>query len=355
VTVSATDNLYVTPSAQPATRNNAGLLDKATQEAIMKHRWIHTAAAAVLLACSSVYAQTPANTGPVRLEHKFRAGDIQRYKLVAKVNMEFSIPGLPGPQGQQGLAMMTASMVTTLRTKVLGILPDDTAKVNYVYESVDMDFSMPGMPAPDAATKKKLRKEMLKQLPAVTAIVSKYGEFRGFAGPQKWPGGGGPDINNMIAGPNGTGPWSVVFPAEPVSVGDVWLQEIPVLGAGQVKVESTLESLNSLVGNRVAAKIKQSYSGSIDLADLMGAMAGASGMKADQFPAMSGDMGASGWGVAYFDQNKGRVLRADAEINLAMNMTAPVSGAAQTGASPGQSISMAALMGIKVNLINLTR
>ncbi|MDO8586596.1 MAG: hypothetical protein Q7T82_06105 [Armatimonadota bacterium] len=295
---------------------------------------------------------TPA---PTPLVYKFKAGDIDRYKMVMKFQMNIAIPGMPAmPNG--GAMEANMSMVSVLRSKVLGILPNGNARVRYAYESVKMDMDMPGMPAAEKDKLDEAQAELAKQMPVITAVVNKYGQIVSMEGLDKLAGvPPGTDMSKFFSGQMGfgLGTGSLVFPAEPVTVGDAWTQDIPIMGAGKLTVDSTVESLNTKVGVKVGVKIKQDYYGHIDLADLMKAMLPALGAGATQMPAMNGGMDMRGWGVAYVDPVKGKLIRSDADVDMSMKMTATAPASAPAADGAPQAVNVNMNMNMKVNVINL--
>ena len=301
-----------------------------------------------------VVAQEAAPPASAILQFKYKAGDIDRYKMVVKFQMNIAVPGMAAmPSG--GAMEANMSLVSVLRSKVLGILPNGNAKIRYAYESMKMDMDMPGMPSIEKDKMDEMQKDMVKQMPIITATVTKYGQIVGFEGLEKMEGlKPGADLSKLFGGQMGfgLGTGSVVFPAEPVGVGDAWTQDIPIMGAGKMTVDSTVDSLNTKIGSRVAAKIKQDYYGHMNLGDLMKAMLPAMGGGSTAMPAMDGGMDMSGWGVAYVDTARGKLVRSDADVDMVMKMTAtPPAGTAATGVTQAVNIDMT--MNMKINIINM--
>lgn len=114
----------------------------------------------VILICASAVAYGKS----VVLQYKLTPGQIDNYKLVMTVNMR--MPGAPTPQ----LQSMNMKMSLVMRQKVLGVLPDGTAKVRYDYR--DMKVSAPGMSA--AQAKANVPKSM-----SATIRMDKYGRIHG--------------------------------------------------------------------------------------------------------------------------------------------------------------------------------
>lgn len=308
-----------------------------------------------ILSSLSVFAQEAVAPKTASLQFKYKAGDIDRYKMVVKFEMNIAVPGMPAAPGG-GAMQANMSMTSVLRSKVLGILPDGNAKIRYAYESMKMDMDMPGMPVMEKDKMDAMQKDMLKQMPVITATVTKYGQIVGFEGLNNMPGlKQGADLGKLFGGQMGfgLGTGSVVFPAQPVGVGDAWTQDIPIMGAGKMTVDSTVDSLNTKIGNVIAAKIKQDYYGHMDLGDLMKAMLPAMGGNASTpVPAMNGGMDMSGWGIAYVDPTRGKLVRSDADVDMVMKMTASAP-AGTTGTAGGGSMNIDMNMNMKINIINM--
>jgi hypothetical protein len=307
-----------------------------------------------VLSTLPVVAQEAAPPASALLQFKYKAGDIDRYKMVVKFEMNIAVPGMAAAPGG-GAMQANMSMVSVLRSKVLGILPNGNAKIRYAYESMKMDMDMPGMPAIEKGKMDQMQNDMVKQMPVITATVTKYGQIVGFEGVGNMPGlKQGADLEKLFGGQMGfgLGTGSVVFPADPVSVGDAWSQDIPIMGAGKMTVDSTVDSLNTKIGSRVAAKIKQDYYGHMNLGDLMKAMLPAMGGGSNAMPAMDGGMDMSGWGIAYVDAARGKLVRSDADVDMVMKMTAtPPAGSASAGGV--QSLNIDMTMNMKINIINM--
>jgi hypothetical protein len=303
------------------------------------------------IAAMSASAQQAPKQEAATLEFKFRPGEVQRFKTSMRMQMNVAMPGMPAlPEGKTGFEM---NMSTVVRQKTLGVLPDGSAKVSYTYETIKVDTS--GLPMADKTPMGDIQKE-LKKMPPITVTMTKHGQITDIQGMQNVPGmPQGMDFSKMLGGAGGMGSWSFAFPVEGVSVGDAWTQDVPIMGAGKMSVDSTLVSLNTLLNNQVVAKIKQNFAGRIELGDLMKALMPAFGANSSQMPSMGGGMDMSGWGVAYFDRAKGRVARSDANIDMVVNMTmaAPPGMQEMDASSPGQSINISMTMKIIVNLAAL--
>jgi hypothetical protein len=347
---------------RPAESAGTSLLEEAADRErrhLLRLRIVLSFILATALCALPALAQTAptAGSGTALLQYKFKAGDIDRYKMVVKMDMNIAIPGMPATMSG-GMAAQT-SMVSILRAKVLGILPNGNAKVQYTYESMKMDMNMPGMPPIEKDKMDQMQGDLVKQMPVITATLTKYGQIVSIEGMDKMPGmKQGANFDKLFGGQMGfgLGTGSVIFPSEPVGIGDAWTQDIPIMGAGRMTVDSTVESLNAKIGDKVGAKIKQDYYGHMEIADLMKAMLPAMGgtSGSGQIPAMKGGMDMSGWGVAYADPDKGKLIRSDADVNMVMNMTATApASAAATGMAPGQPINIGMKMNMKINIITL--
>ena len=268
----------------------------------------------VLLICA-VAAQ-----GSVKLQYKFTPGQLDTYKLV--MDMKMNMPGMPSPSGQP--MNMKMSMLWT--QKVLGVLPDGSAKIKLTYK--DMKMSMPGMPP--SATAGKLPKDA-----SIVMVMGRDGKVLKIEGMEKAFGGANmPGMDQMMnqMGMYGTS-W---LPKDPVDIGQTWENSMPIFGdAGKLTSLSTLEAARVPVGRFVASKLRQTINGEFDLGKMMSAIMsatpsgaqtdGAMGMAAQ----MAGSVGMSGSMVTYFLPDKGKMLKSDGFVSMVMKMKMPQAAVAQ--------------------------
>lgn len=319
------------------------------KEALLKIRILLSAIIISLLAPLSVVAQQPQEATGTQFIYKFKAGEKQRQKMVMKIQMNLDLPTLPGAPPNMGFTM---AMVAVMRSKTLGILPNGDAKVLITYESLKADMDMPGMPGIPKDEMAKMQKEISKNLPTVKLIMTRYGQIVGMEGLQNLQGMQGMPQMDFTKMFGNSGMWANVFPDQPVFPGDAWTQDLPMFGAGNIAIDSILESVNTRVGNHIAAKIKQDYSGHIELADLMKAFAPAMSNQKIPMPDVAGGMDISGWGVTYFDHAKGKLVRSDANIDVVMNISAQACADQRAGTGP-QSFDMSFNAKMTMNIITL--
>lgn len=250
-----------------------------------------------------------AHANPIELKYKFTKGEVDKYRLTLDMNM--SIPGMPADT-----APMDSKVSLVMLQKTLDVLPDGSAKIQLSY--TDHSMSIAGM-----------SKEQTGKLPSqtVTLTMSKEGKVLGMEGfevPAGSSTGSGLDFGQMLSQVGFTG----IFPAKPVEIGDSWAQALPVpLGGGNIKINSTLLSNSENIDKQNASKIKQDYSGYIDLNQLMKAVESSApqNMKGDMGQAMSsisGDVKVNGTTVFYFSPTLGKLLKASGNIvsNIKINM-----------------------------------
>jgi len=258
------------------------------------------AAVVVLSAVLAVQAKT------VNLEFKFAKGQVDKYKIICDMTMK--MPGLPGAP----TTPMTMKMSMIATQKVLDVLPDGSAKIKTSYSGLKV--SAPGLP-------EGAEPENMPMKP-VTLTVAKNGriiEVEGLNAALAGMGIPGTDMSQML---NQVGYYGVVLPEKPVEVGESWSQQLPIpFGGGQIKVDSTLVAAALPVGKEVASKVKQSYGGHLDIAELMKAVAGSvpsQGPEAQQqmqaMAGMSGGMDMSGSSVFLFSPSEGKIVGMDGDV-----------------------------------------
>lgn len=252
--------------------------------------------ALLLCAVSSVWAE------PVKIQYKFTAGEIDKYKMT--MNMKMDAPGMPG--GEKGMNM---SMNMVIHQKTLGILPDGSAKILYTYK--DFNFSAPGMPAPpkDDIVGKSITITMGRDGSIIKYDAGKLAK--------------GMDLSGMMGQ---MGIYSL-FPKEPIEVGQSWTQAVPIpMMGGNMNVTSTLLAADEPLWSRPSCKIRQVFDSKMDLGqmmqNMMGAFAGGNPEVQKEMSGVSGELNLSGWGVTYFCPEIGKLLKTDGSIaaNVTMNM-----------------------------------
>jgi hypothetical protein len=280
-----------------------------------------------LAAAFAVCGIAGAQAKTVKLEYKHRKGAVDKYRM--GMTMQMTMPGMPGaPSG-----LMLTKMTEVLTQKVLNVYPDGSAKIRFSFDKMKMKMGMPGMGRPEQSVPTRSM--------TMTMTMSKDGKPLKIEGLSSMMGGAGMagmDLSQMMGQFGSYGP----FPGRPVSVGETWKQAVPLPSfGGNVNVVSTLLAAAVAVGRESAAKIKQTYSGHFDIAEMMKAFAGATpgdakgGEEARKaMSSMEGAMDFKGWSVTYFSPTRGKMLKTNGSVNVRMNMTMPA--AAQQQGAPAQ-------------------
>jgi len=269
-------------------------------------------ALSVLLAAFALCALSGVQAKDVKLEYKFRKGEVDKYKVT--MGMKMSMPGMP--KGAQMPGTMIVSM--TMAQKVLDVLPDGSAKIQVTMSNMKM--SGPGMP------------RNMGSMPArtMTVTMTKDGRTAG--------GGMGGMMGGMGAMPGSDpmGSMACVLPTRAVRVGETWKQAIPMPNnCGKINCVSTLLSAALPMGKTTASKIKQSFSGRLDLGKMMGGGAGGG----------SGDMDLKGSSIIFFSPSQGKLLKTSSKVSVKMRMSTP-----PNPQSPGAPTKMNMLMDMTINV-----
>lgn len=200
-----------------------------------------TLALAILLS-SSVFAEKT-----VKLQFKFKPGDIDKYKLAVNIGVKTNLP-IPGAADNLGI-----NMSVIMRQKVLGVLPDGTAKVRISYD--DFNMSITGVKTPETGkvpaswmtVKMDSTGEILEILEIDPAL-----SVRGF---------NGVEFSQALTKFAFFG----TLPKWDLEVGSKWMYPIPsFLGSTEVKMISTLDAVALPFGNYTASKITQNMEGRLD-------------------------------------------------------------------------------------------
>lgn len=274
-----------------------------------------------LLCGASAQAKT------ITLAHSFQAGQIDKYAMSMDIRM--NMPSMPGMN--RNSAGMKMSM--TLRQKVLGILPDGSAKVLVTCG----DFKVTAPDIPGGA-------KSVPQSQSMTLTVDREGRVLavdGMSTSQQISGLPGFDPSQLVGQMGFMG----VFPREPIAVGESWESEIPMpYDCGGISIVSTLVGAAVPLGKQVASKIKQTYQGYLDLGALMNSVAAASQVPVGDIR-FNGGMQMTGWTVLYFAPQKGKLLKANGQMSADLSMDMPAQFVSQ-GAPQSIAIRMDMNIGI---------
>ncbi len=198
----------------------------------------------------------------------------------------------------------------TMRQKVLGVLPDGSARIR-TYILVTQ------VTGPADVTK------AMSKMKSMTFVMT-IGKDGKVSKAEGW----GSEIQGLGFDPSQfVTQMGAVFPARGLNVGDTWSGKVPVVaGGGDINVVSKLVSVGE-VGNQATAKIDQTMKGHINLAELMKAMAGsAKGKHKEDFEeasSMNGTMDITGNGETFFSPALGKMIKSNVNENTTMNITLP--------------------------------
>ncbi len=273
---------------------------------------------ALALVAVLIVAACAAQADPVTLAYKFRAGEIDKYKLTMK--MDFSIAGLAQVSGPNG--PVTVNMSVVVRQKTLGVYPDGSAKVAISCGEPQMRMSgMPPLP----------KSKQPWKAPSITMVLAPDGSLRKIEGLEKafaFKGAKDIDLGSLrlsqltsFLGQN------AVFPSDPLEVGQTWENTIPLpFGGSELKVTSALVTANAAVGRTTAAKVEQTFDGSLDFSDMLKSFASmmpANATGRDMLSQVTGGLEVFGKMDYFFSPELGKVLRGGGEMVANMSMKLP--------------------------------
>lgn len=270
---------------------------------------------AALIVSVLLCAGLPALGKSVTLRYKFNPGQIDNYKLT--MDMKMSMPGMPGAPAQP----INMSVSAIWAQKVLGVLPDGSAKIRMTFKH--MDISAPGFPMGDKTAKVTKDASVILVMAPDGRILSSQGSA-GLPGMDSDKLGFGKMINQM-------GIYGIsTFPHQEVAVGQSWQNTIPLFGdAGGIKTDSTLQAAAVQIGKTVASRIDQTIQGKLDLATMMALMAKKIpskqpyGSGPNPFASLKGSMDISGASSTFFSPDKGMLIKSDGVLRMVVQMQMP--------------------------------
>ena len=251
----------------------------------------------------------------VRLELKFKPGELLRYKMVMNMNISMEASG---PSTAQ-IPNLPMRMVMMMRQRTKRILPNGSAQVNAVVDSMKLTMVNKTQDIP------------VKKMPCMTVVIGPSGRVESVTGLEK-----------LTAASNGmpfVNPWSMQqycgLPSNELIVGESWSQSLPFPMGGNVSVIGTLVSASEVLGKSKVAVVKQDIYGDLDFANLAQSFSGQqvpipSGLK------MKGKI--NGSGTTYFSTEKGQMMRTDGWADIQMALDVPASS--QGGQSGSMSMKM---------------
>ena len=270
--------------------------------------------AVVLLVVFVLLAAISANAKTVKLEYKYKKGDVAKYKLVSDTNATMG----------QGMGAMTTKMTADVEEKVLAVNKDGSIKIQVTISNIKM--SMPGM-----------EQGKTPQIPNQTTVltISKTGSIissnnkGGMSAGLGMPGGSSATMLSQFAY------FDIVLPTKAVSIGGTWKKSIPVTSiGGKFDTTSKLEAAALPLGKEVVSKVKQTMKGKADLAKIMkAAMSGGDVPEeySKQLAQMKGTIDMTGTTVYHFSPSKGKLWKSsstlDATVNMSMSQAVQKQGA----------------------------
>jgi len=266
-----------------------------------------------LLVAFALCAVLGAQAKNVKLEYKFRKGEVDKYKVTMGMKMSM-------PKGAQMPGTMNVSM--TMTQKVLDVLPNGSAKVQVTMSNMKM--SGPGMP------------QNMSNMPpqTMTVTMTKDGRMTNPAG-----AGGMMGTMGAMPGSDPMGSMGCLLPTKVVKVGETWKQAVPMPNnSGKINYVSTLLSAALPLGKTTASKIKQNFSGRLDLGKMMGGAAGGG----------SGDMDLNGSSIVFFSPTQGKLLKTSGRVSAKMRMSMP-----PNPQNPGAPTKMNMLMDMTINMTKM--
>jgi len=262
----------------------------------------------------AIFVVSDACADGIKLAYKFRAGEIENYKLSMRISIDMA-----GFTKIQSPLPMKANIAMAMRQKTLGVYPDGSAKL-YITCS-DIKINVPG--------EKTLQKQNFKSSP-ITMVMAPDGSVRKIEGLEKtlaFSGTRGADLSvlqvkelmNFIG-------QAAVFPPSPLEIGQSWESSIPLpFGGSYIKILSTLASANCAVGKTNAIKIEQTFDGGLDFSDILNTitdMIPANDQGRDFLSGMTGGIELFGTMVHYFAPSIGKIVKGRGEMvaNLVISM-----------------------------------
>jgi hypothetical protein len=270
---------------------------------------------AVLL---TVLGASAAFAEPVALQYKFKVADIDKYKMTMDMSMQ-----IPGTPAKEGASPMSMSMTMTCTQHTLAVNPDGSAKIKATY-------GKPTITGQPASAKGAKMPNLAGQ--SITYTMSKRGQTLSVEGLEKLMQG--TPLKNMdFSGLFSSASNQALLPEGPVEVGDSWYQSVPFpFGGGTVGVNSELESADQQIWGLRAAKIRQTFAGTLDLGELMKSIVAGldtTGTHSSDLSSMSGSMDLNGDMSFLFAPSIGKLLKGNGIMQANMTMNMPSSAVSQ--------------------------
>ena len=269
-----------------------------------------------------VFAAVASQAEPIKLAYKFTKGELDKYRMNKSMNM--TMPGIPGG-GNMPPVSMTMEMVAQQRT--LEVLPDGSARIRVTYSTPSM--KMTGAP-------KMKQPAIPKQTFSVIMTMAPDGRVLSMEGMEKMLAASGLKNFDFSQFTNLMGQYAFL-PPDPVEVGAMWKQTVPMpFGAGDMTVDSVLESYGEQIWSQVAAGVNTKYTAHMDLGQIMRSVAGsmaAKGKEWQMISQMSGGIDMNGTMTFYFAPAIGKVLKGSGQMWATVKIGMPAEAVRQ-GAPP---------------------
>jgi len=246
-----------------------------------------TARIAVLCAVLGMLAGQAFGQDTVKLEYKFKQGELLRYKMIMNMTMQMS--GIGGEEAE--VPAMSAQTVAVTRQRTKKVLPNGDAEVTSAVESMKMTMG------------DKTQELPVDKMPVVTMVISKNGTVKSIKGlDDKMPTMfGGMDLSALgqLGG----------LPEGEVKVGDTWSQDVPFpTGGWSLQVSGELLSTDTKLGKYKVATFKLNIGGDVSSEIPIPA-------SSDETSSTGGNMAitgtTSGDATVYFSCEKGQIIRTE--------------------------------------------
>ena len=276
-------------------------------------RWI-----AIACVVSFVFAACAAHAEPIKLAYKFTKGELDKYRMNMSMNM--TMPNAPGA-GNVPPISMNMEMVAQQRT--LDVMPDGSARIRVTYAAPKVN--MTGGP--------KSKKPPIANQPfSVITTMTPEGRVLSIEGMEKMFAVSGLKNFDVSQFTNLMGQYAFL-PSEPVEIGANWKQTVPMpFNAGDMTVDSVLESYGQQIWSQTAAGINQKFTCHMDLAQILKSVTGSMALKEKErqmISRMSGGIDINGTMTFYFAPAIGKVLKGSGQMWSTVKISMPAEAVAQ--------------------------
>ncbi|MCE5314659.1 MAG: hypothetical protein ABFD49_10325 [Armatimonadota bacterium] len=260
----------------------------------------------VLFVVAAVCIMSHAQAEPIKLEYKFTKGEVDKYKVATDITV----------QGV-GAASMTIPRInmtvkSTMLQKTIEVMDDGSAVVEITTKDAQTTGSLSSQASSIPDSKVKVTISKLGQVSSIEAAETSEGNS----------GNVGANLSKIF----GQAGQNVIFPSDPVDVGSSWQSSYSMLyGGGSISINSTLASSEEQLWDQSAARIKQNYSGTMDLAQVLRAVAGnMQGEQAQVLQSLTGSVNLKGTADFCFAPVLGKVLTGSGITNGIISINLPM-------------------------------